>query len=247
MPQSRQGGSRKAPPPPVVYVCGPEVGDELRHSLRSLAAHVPHGDVWIAGHRPSWVTNVGHIPNRQDGTKFDNALGNLRAACESSEVPSRFVLWNDDFFALRRTTPAPKWHRGVIRDIRRQNPNRIRRQSSHFDGLAGTAWVLARWGFHEPKNYELHVPMSMDGPTMLEALDRAVPFAVPALHPRTLFGNVAQVGGTEHGDVKIPHRHPPKIDGPWVSTNEHSFTRGTVGEYLRGQFPDPSPYEREGG
>jgi hypothetical protein len=49
--------------PDVVYVVRPgNRNEELRYSLRSIAAHLPHRRVWLAGFCPSWVRNISFIP-----------------------------------------------------------------------------------------------------------------------------------------------------------------------------------------
>lgn len=230
----------------VVYIVGPNTaGGELRHSLRSLE-NVEHGDVWIVGELPAWARNVNHIPTRQTESRFRNSTANLRAACEHPDVPQLFTFWNDDFYALR-PTHVPNWHRGEVTDVRRVNPNRIRRQARHADGLAATAWLLRRWGHDKILNYELHVPLVVNAELMLEALDAAAPANIEALHKRTLYGNLVELGGRKHDDVKIAdHRRTFPTGAHWGSTHDGSFSRGRVGQQLREMFPTPCRYEQEG-
>lgn len=230
----------------VVYVVGPGGSsyDELRYSLRSLA-NVDHGRVWIAGHLPRWVRNVGHIPTEQKLSKFRNSTANLLAACAHPDVADDFTFWNDDYFALRRTT-VPTWHRGVENSPpQRQNPNRSVRGTTFTSGLAATIWLLREWGIEGTLlNYELHVPMPVDKAAMRDVLTRAARHPIEGLHKRTLYGNACGIGGREHVDVKIPQRDRTfSPSARWVSTNDRSFADGRVGRDLRRRFPDPSPYE----
>lgn len=231
----------------VVYIVGPGGGGaELRHSLRSLAANIAHADVWIVGDMPTWARNVRHIPTQQTGSKFRNSTGNVRAACEHPEMSELFTFWNDDFYALRPTR-VPNWHRGVVTDVRRANPNRARRQARHADGLAATAWLLRSWGRDRIVNYELHVPLVVNARLMLEALDAAAPANIEALHKRTLYGNLAELGGRRHDDVKIADRSRSFPAGAhWGSSSNSSFANGRVGSQLRELFPTPCRYEQEG-
>jgi hypothetical protein len=61
--------------PDLVYVVREgDRNNELRHSLRSVVANVPHRLVWIAGYKPGWVSDlVGYIPMAQRGTKWQNS------------------------------------------------------------------------------------------------------------------------------------------------------------------------------
>lgn len=231
----------------VVYIVGPAGGgDELRHSLRSLDANIEHGNVWIVGELPAWARNVGHIKTCQTGSRFANSTGNVRAACEHPDVADTFTFWNDDFFALEPTV-VPVWHSGEVADVRRHNPNRMRRQATYVDGLAATAWLLRRWGYERILNYDLHVPMPVHAELMLEVLDAAAPANIAALHKRTLYGNVAELAGAEHADVKIGSSGGGIKPGQlWVSSSDSSFARGTLGRQLRARFPTPCRYEQEG-
>jgi len=233
----------------VVYVVGHGgTHEELRYSLRSLA-NIAHGNVWIVGHKPPWVGNVGHVPTPQHSTKWRNTTRAVYEACRSDEISATFSLWNDDFFALERTT-IPNWHRGPVEPSRQAlaRPVRARRRRSHRDGQAATYDLLVRWGHERPLNYELHVPMKIRSELMLEVLDRSASANIEVLHKRTLYGNVAKVGGRRHDDPKITSLTATWSDRQrWVSTFDRSFADGKVGRHLRARFPDPSPYEVDHG
>lgn len=233
----------------VVYVVGPNGShEELRYSLRSLA-NIQHGQVWIVGHKPPWATNVGHLPVPQRSTKWRNTTRSVREACKTDDISSTWVLFNDDFFALEKTT-VPNWHRGPIdvsQQALRQLP-RTRRRRSHRDGRSATADLLWRWGYDNLMNYDIHVPMKVRSDVMLEVLDRAAQANIEVLHKRTLYGNVAKVGGRQHDDPGITSLTETWSDRQkWVSTVDRSFEAGRVGRDLRARFPNPSPYEVDHG
>jgi hypothetical protein len=75
----------------VVPVREAPTNQQLRYALRSWAAHLPHGQVWIVGHKPVWLNGVRHIPTRQTGTKYANTTTAVRAACEHPEVSDTFL------------------------------------------------------------------------------------------------------------------------------------------------------------
>lgn len=232
----------------VVYVVGPKAGAELRYSLRSLA-NVPHSTVWLVGHKPAWVGNVGHLPVPQDSTKFRNTTRSVYEACKSAEISATFSLWNDDFFALQRTT-IPNWHRGPVVPSKQElaKKMRARRRAAHRSGRAATYDLLVRWGYEHPFDYDIHVPMKVDSDLMVEVLDRAASANIAALHKRTLYGNVAKLGGRRHDDPKITSLTATwQPRQRWVSTYDRSFADGKVGRDLRARFPDPSPYEVDHG
>ena len=228
----------------IVYVVGPgERNEELRYSLRSLR-NLPHDTVWIAGYIPKWVTGVGRIPVEQNGgSKFTNANANIRAACLHPEVSEEFVYFNDDFFVIRPIEQVPVVQRGPLAPMLRPNHRRKPKSLGYNGGRRETFQLLQELGYRDPIAYEpLHTPMRFEKAKLLEALD--IGAKVPALHYRTLYGNLNAIGGTPHRNVKLSNRMAlPEPDWAFVSTNEKSFERGKVGQMLRKRFPDPSPYE----
>ncbi|MGW5122974.1 hypothetical protein ACWEQ7_02735 [Streptomyces sp. NPDC004069] len=229
----------------IVYVVKPgDDNEELRYSLRSLAAHLPHERVWLAGHRPAWVSDeVGHIPVAQKGSRFRNSTGNLHAACEHPDVAEHFVYFNDDFFLMQPLDQVPVLHRGDVREVIAATPH-----SQYRVGAMQTLAVMRRIGLDGDGpllSYELHLPMPMSKAHMLKVLLAGA--SVPALHKRTLYGNFHHIGGDQVTDVKIKGPYDPGPDGPFLSTTEASFERGAVGERIRAAFPEPCRYETDTG
>jgi hypothetical protein len=228
----------------VVPVREGAVNEQLRYALRSWAAHLPHRHVWLIGHRPQWAAGVGHLPNRQGGTKYVNTTAAMRVACEHPEVSDPFVYLNDDMFVMHTVDTMPVLHRGPVREV--EAYYEARASGVYLRGMRETRELLGRLGHPDPLSYELHVPMPVDKQGMLDAL--AIGRDIPVLHKRTLYGNLAELGGTQIRDVKILHRRPQGYDetSVWLSTMPDSFANGAVGLYIRRSFPDACRYERGG-
>lgn len=228
------------PLPDIVYVVRPgDDNQELRYSLRTLR-NVPHRRVFIAGHCPRWVKGVTPIPVRQDGTKFSNSTGNLRAAAEHPEVSEEFLYFNDDFFVMQPIRRMPALHRGPIAAIERYYA--ARGKGAYLKGLRDTWALLAELGIEQPLSYELHVPMLLQKARLLETLELGA--HLPVLHKRTLYGNVWGLGGRQIPDCKVIDRGWtfPKA-APFLSTLPVSFASGAAGQHIRRAFPEPGPYE----
>lgn len=228
----------------VVPVREGAANEQLRYALRSWAAHMPHGQVWIVGHRSAWLDAVRHIPTCQAGTKYQNSTAAVRAACEHPEVSHSFLLANDDMFVMHAFDSMPVLHRGSVRTV--EAYYETRGIDDYLRGMRETRDLLVQLGHPEPLSYELHIPMTVDKDGMLAALDEGRNLDV--VHKRTLYGNLAAVGGTEIRDVKIMHRAPRGYDAasPFLSTMPDSFAAGMVGQFIRRAFPDPSRYESPG-
>lgn len=230
--------SRKTSPVDVVYLVREGENEELRYSLRSLAANVKHGTVWIVGHKPRWVRDVEHLPTRQGRDRYQNTLAAVHTACTHADITDDFQLWNDDFYALQ-PTDVPNWHLGPldVSNIRSSNG------PTHQGGKLFTYRLLKGWGIDPVLNYAVHVPMVINREKMVAALRKAGT-GIRALHRRTLYGNLYDVGGEHVEDVIVPHRRGVwKPDAIWATSNDAVFAQGDFGRAIRAHFPDPSPYE----
>ena len=223
--------------PDVVYVVRPgEKNEELRYSLRSLV-NLPHGEVWIAGHCPKWVSaEVRRIPVSTRIQGRQSAKANLRAACEHPEVSESFVYMCDDFFVMQPMESVPAMHRGPVADIVRNH----RLASSYTRALEKTAAILTERGIAEPLMYDLHAPMLVTKRGMLEVLDLC---DSALMHELTLYGNLHHIGGERRPNHKIHRRDSGWQDWPFLSTNDSGFSTLPVGKFIRDRFPDQCPYE----
>jgi hypothetical protein len=225
----------------VVYlVKHKEKNEELRHSLRSLT-NLKHDRVWMAGHRPKWVTNVGLIPVRPQSNKNRATTMNLQAASRRKEVSDPFILFNDDFFVLHLLDEIPAYHRGPLSEWITTSGV----VSGYMQGALKTLKHLRELGIEEPLSYDLHLPLVVHKKTMLKAIDHC--YGIRAAHKRTVYGNLADLGGELVGDCKIRDQNTvPGADWLFTSTEDGSFANGSVGDYLRARFSEPGPYEEAG-
>ncbi|MFF4292087.1 hypothetical protein ACFY0N_00350 [Streptomyces vinaceus] len=213
---------------------------QLLYALRSWAANLPHGRVWLVGFRPYWVGGVEHIPTVQQGTKFQNTTLAVRAACEHPEVSDPWILVNDDFFVMRPLPDGiPVYNRGPIPET--ESFYAARGGGPFLQGLREARELLVSLGHEAPLSYELHVPLVVGKRQMLNALETGPHLDVVK---RTLYGNLAGLGGETIQDVKVAFRSPRFDQGSgFLSTMPDSFTNGEVGRLIRREFPDPCRYE----
>jgi hypothetical protein len=98
-----------------VYVCRPGDNEELRYSIRSVVANMPHDNLWLVGYKPSWyMGNFISVPNTT--TKFENIRLAIKAAAEHNEISDNFILMNDDFFVIKPANPEVVLHGGLLTD-----------------------------------------------------------------------------------------------------------------------------------
>lgn len=228
--------------PDLVYIVRPgDDNEELRHSLRSADAHLPHGKVWVAGHVPPWLKNVEAIKLDPLPRKFANMRQSLRAALEQPGLSETFVLMNDDFFIMHPLTyPIPALHVGPCAEY------------LDFAEVAGypvhdSPWIdairlaLRTYG-GSPYCYETHTPLHFDTAKLRELMDKWPAdewFNAPAVYHLAHAGSLGMRGV----NTKIGMEPAFSDEDCYLSTNDDSFARGAVGVYIRERFPTPSRYE----
>jgi hypothetical protein len=228
--------------PDVVYVLGPgHQHEELRYSLRSLR-NLPHGQVWIVGAElPKWVIGVRHVFHPQAGSRYKNSTENLRIACSNSEISEVFTLMNDDFFIMKPVEKTPVHHRGPTAEV-------IRRlgwaDMRYMAGMRQVMQMCQRLGIVNPLCYETHTPIPVDKQAMLRVLTRREADHLPLQqHKRTLYGNLAALGGEQIADPKVIARAGGfRKDAIYLSTAQ--WNASEVVGFIKESLPGPSPYER---
>ena len=226
----------------VIYILKYDVApDELRYSLRSIEKNLPHGDVWFVCGQPFGLIPDRTITMRQKGIlKWEKARSSMLKVCSNSFVPDKFWLFNDDFFVLKPVTDETPFFGGTLHD------HILHVEHRHNDKHTGYTRALRYCESTLSESdlttfdYALHLPMLIDKQKMLEALE-AFPDC-PMF--RSLYGNYASIGGSQHDDVKIfDMAETIPDDWDYVSTSNSSFNHGNVGKQIRAMFPEKCKYE----
>lgn len=215
--------------PDVVYLCGTQETDELRYSLRSLAAHVEHNQVWIVGDCPDWVADAWEVRIPQARGRLENARDNLLAAIREPGVSDPFLLWHDDMYALEPVGSMPVVNAGPLTDVIDQAGGDYR------SGLVKTYRYLKRLGHPNPVAYDaLHMPQWYRKQPLSQVLATGTPMYA------TAYGNLHRT----HPGTTVPNAKS-RVDWrerAWLSTNSETWN-SEVGERIRTRLPDPCRYE----
>lgn len=225
----------------LVYICRQGDNEELRYSIRSAVKNFTHHDIWVIGYKPDWYSgNFVSVPDEK--AKFDNIINCTSAISDIGAISDDFILMNDDFFFLKPIGTMPTYHGGLLEDkIKRYNDMGATRYATL---LNKTYLKLIRRGIKDPLDYDIHVPMPMNKQKLKESIKKAY-------LPRSGYGNIHNVGGTQIKDVKT---YPLKSrlssnsydfssgDMPFVSTEDGSFEE-VYNTVLKNMFTVPSKYE----
>lgn len=222
-----------------VYICRSGENEELRYSIRSVVKNTSKPNIFIFGQVPNWYRgNVELIKER--GSKYGRARNNLAAITRSEAVSEEFVLMNDDFFIMKKLSAPEIWHGGYLID--KINERRAKDPySPYVSQLMETYKSLKRLGIKDPIDYELHTPLVMTKTGLAESLKHAGLW-------RSLYGNLNNIGGTLHDDVKVYPQcfnyesYNWKKRGLYLSTMEEAFD-DEVGTMIRTRFATPTVYE----
>lgn len=214
----------------AVYIVGPQQDtDELRYSLRSLAAHVDHDQVYIVGYCPEWVTNVWHINIPQEFGRLFNAVRNVQAATACDAISDPLMLWHDDMFAMRPVGELPVMTRGPI------TPRLTQRDSYRREFTRVEEYLREAHNVEDPWAYDaIHVPQWYRKKLLADIIDTGQTLYA------TVYGNLHRA---QRGMVVNNAKNPPaSVEHEWLSTNGSSFA-GPIGDHIRKTFPYPCRYE----
>lgn len=227
-----------------VYICRAGKNEELRYSIRSLVKNLPDVNVWVIGYKPDWYSgNFMSVPDI--GNKFDNIYNALISMSRNDDISNDFVLMNDDFFVTDKMDSISVMHGGSLRD-KIDAYNDIVRNSLYVRILRSTLDHLVAVGVSDPIDYDIHVPMPMNREQISKLTKRK-------LFPRSIYGNLANIGGQQITDVKtytpgsvmsVRSNDFTVSDRPFISTEDKSF-KIVYEELLKDMFTEPSEYERK--
>lgn len=225
----------------VIYPVRPgDDNEELRFSLRSLEANLPHGRVWVVGYKPAWLTGVEFIPGNRFTSGHANVYDNIRRACEHPGLTDDVVVMNDDFYVTRPIDELPTCYRSTL--VEHINlPRTQAKRGWWFDSLNATLTCLQAHGIADPISYELHVPLVINRKRMAQTLS-LMRHVAPDNPPqwRSLYGNLHNIGGQQHADGKT-YGPSTELNAPFHSTEDRSFHYSRP--YLERMFPHPSRWE----
>ena len=217
--------------------------DELRMTLRSIEMYFPPAHIIISGDVPIWAMNVTEIHNerRYMPAQLDCEMNIYKAL--DKVIGDDFYLWNDDFMLLKPMKQIKHYYEGAIRNVTNDKLKYPMTAPSGTDLIATELWLLSH-GYIENKAYTLHIPVKYN----VAKYRKMSELIQPVLHeqtilPRTIYGNMYDVGGTQRHDCKIYFDDQLILDDKFVATWDETWN-GFAGDEIHRMFPNVSKYER---
>lgn len=229
--------------------------NELRYTLRGIEKYLSgYRNIYIIGHKPEWLQNVTHIPFPDYSRlilKEKNICDKLREACRCNDISDTFLMFNDDFFLLKRmyASSVPYYYDGTLRvkykKLNEFNPyKKTIRNTLHYlqNNFMNTEHQL---------NYEVHGPILFNKDLFKEVVSPCDWINNPhGFGMRALYGNIINVQGCSISDLKINEPlpitdlHDMKFSGRSFFSIGNKGLNTNMKEFLQYLYPVPSIFEQ---
>lgn len=207
----------------VVYKHTTDNGAELKHALRTFKNISNwNGQLFVAGDAEDWFTGIIHIPIEHLANSYLDQEVAIMAAIADERLSDDFILTNDDIY-ITKLLDITYLHQGELPDSG---------VGYHKRQKAATRAYLKQQGM-TTIDYELHTPMIFNK-DKYKAIHDIVVNEMP-LKPRSLYGNIYQVGGEFYEDKKTRTSQLPS--GSIISTLRYT-------QELENKWPEPSRFEK---
>jgi len=223
----------------IVYILKPKQDtDELIYSLRSIEKNFPHRFVWFIGGQPEGLKPDRAVPHTQTGAdKWERIRSSMLKIVTEPELTEEFFLFNDDFFVMK-----PQRGKFVNFADRTLADRLVELREVHpWLNAYGRTVLKANEELkihgYTTTNFEVHLPMLFEKSKVSSVLKCSSP------QMRSIYGNVNNIKYVQHDDVKIYDYDTVPEDADYISTNDDTFTKGKIGEYIRETFSEPSRFE----
>ena len=227
-------------PKDLIYILKKEIDtDELKYSLRSVEKNFPINKVWFVGGQPKGFKNVSRLQHEQVGNcKWELIRSSMWKAVNTEELTEDFFLFNDDFFVMKPvdTDSFRNFVDGTL-DRRIQELHKNEGMNPYCRTLFKLEQELLT--MHEPTmNYDVHLPMLLN-----KGQVRSTLYKCSSPQMRSAIGNLNGLPFVIHPDVKVYDLESVPTDETYLSTNDDTFQKGKVGQYIRETFSKKSRFE----
>lgn len=225
----------------IVYVLKQDVkSDELKYSIRTVVQNFKYNRIIFYCGCPEDIKPDIHVPFVQVGIgKINKVINTLKAIVNDENITENFWLFNDDFFIMKPFEETRPICNGTLYSVIKMIESSKNKTTRYTKILRDTAIQLNELGF-DTISYAAHAPMLINRKKAKEVLYKfESPFSF-----RSAYGNYWGIEGILRPDVKISTEHQEVNESlDLLSSNDTSFSKGKIGEFIRNTFTTPSKYE----
>ena len=227
-------------PNDIIYILKADIEtDELKYSLRSVEKNFPINRVWFVGGQPEGLEPDKRIRHVQIGSsKWELIRSSMWKAVNTEDLTEDFFLFNDDFFVMKPVDTDS--FRNFVDGTLERRIDELHSESG-MNAYTRTLFKLEQElkTLHEPTmNYDVHLPMLLNKEQV-----KATLYKCSSPQMRSAIGNLNRLPFVIHPDVKVYDLESVPKDETFLSTNDETFQKGKVGEYIRKKFRKPSRFE----
>lgn len=219
--------------------------NELRYSLRSAEKYLKFDNVFIVGHKPSFLNDkLIHIPIADDqGHKYKNVAKKVKFILDCKDISEDFIYMNDDFFLMRPYDPVPYlWN------------DKIKEWVEHYPAYKGKYYQNIKklyQDFPKGKFFELHFPIVFNK-QKAKAVIKKYKLEI-TLMLRSYYGNeyaeelspiAESLDYKVSGNSKFKNIEFLPSNPPFISCSDRSAAEITFKKFIQAKFSDRSSFEK---
>lgn len=227
-------------PNDLIYILKADIDTkELKYSLRSVEKNFPIKRVWFVGGQPKGLEPDIRIPHVQVGnSKWEMIRSSMWKAVNDERLSEDFFLFNDDFFVMEPVDTDS--FRNFVDGTLGRRIDELHSESG-MNAYTRTLFKLEQElkTMHEPTmNFDVHLPMLLNKEQVRSTL-----YKCSSPQMRSAIGNINRLPFVIHPDVKVYDLESVPVNETYLSTNDDTFRKGNVGEYIRETFTTKSRFE----
>ena len=223
----------------IVYYFQGENSEELKYSIRSVEENLSFNRIFLIGDKPKWFKETKRSIYIESKNLNIQAYGlgsvpilHLRKLLKSGKMPEKFLMFNDDFFIMKKIN---NW-KDYYRDEKDYEQKALHNHIYHKKTVR--SWIYTE----ERKAYNLHIPIRIEKENFEKCLEFWNKLKIKDIDFRTLYGNMFIKSQESLNDCKISLINSEiDLDNfTFISTSDESFKNGNVGKYIKEKFTRPS-------
>lgn len=222
----------------IVYYYVNSKSDELKYSIRSALKNLNVNRVFIVGDKPEWFKQTERsiyvksvIPIEKFGLGAVPIL-HMVSFIKSGKCPDEFLLFNDDFFIMKKIDEWVDYYRDEDDYQRKATTN----HHYHMRTLRSLTFLN---GTIEGKKYNLHIPIKINKNDLIEMIELWKHFLKKDIDFRTYYGNKYINAELSLEDPKVMSEKFEYNGQTFISTSNESF-KYEVGDFIKSEFQEPS-------